>query len=305
MQAFTGIGISTAAVSAIDKIERYALEAGRHVYNAFQRVLPYFMDPRKGVPISISAIKLLSLSYVDVNSLGKIDEFASYLERIDLPTLLCGSSGCIQPPQPFYIDWSVINSAIPDLQCGFGDVVCAVQNGFRAIARAIAGAFYGLGSTLFWLAYNVANIVVIAVSRITAFFIRYVVGNIAKFVLTVWNGIVDSLKRMFCMYITLVSPAISVYKGVKSMISGKKAFGIMWLLSPLVPISLVAQDCGLMTSPQPVQPSPTVPPDYQYPLWTRPSGESVAVLDGAVAILASRTVNITDLIDVKDYNIGM
>lgn len=309
MQALFALG---GVSDAIARIERYAVNAGRHVYSAFQRIVPFFADPKKGIPVSIAAVKLLSLTHVNADSVTqKIDEFVTYLERLDLPTLLCGYSGCINPPAPFQVDWNVINEAVPDLQCGFGDVGCYIQNGFRAVARAVAGAFYGLGSTLFWLAWNVANVVVISASRLMAFVIKFIAGNVAKFMITVWNGIVDALKRMFCLYITYVAPAISIYRGVRSFIEGDKLPGLFWLMSPIIPIALVSGDCGIAGMPQ-VPPTPSQPvtaspeaPSYSTPSWYKPQSESINIVEGVAVVLASRTVRITDIIDVRDYNIGM
>jgi hypothetical protein len=317
MQSLLGaIGGFAGVSEAVSKIEDYALKAGKTVYSAFKTALPYFADPKKGVPISISAVKLLSLAMVDVNGVtGKIDEFAGYLENLDLSVLLCGNQGCVEPPPPFYVDWGAINSQLPDLQCGFGDVGCYLQNGFRAIARAIAGAFYGLGTTLTYVGWTVLNWMVVVATRIAAFILRYIVGNIAKFVLTVWNGIIGSIRSMFCLYLTHVAPMMSVYQLGQDLVRGAKLVGVLDLVMPLMPIIFVANECGITgfsftppppaPSPQPVSPSPTVPPEFSYPVWAKPVSVVEGVLTIAEARAAIRVFSVTEYIELKDYAIGV
>ncbi len=316
MQSILGALGGFAGVSdAVSKIEDYALKAGKTVYSAFEKVLPYFADPKKGVPISISAVKLLSLATVDVNAVtGKIDEFAGYLENLDLSVLLCGRQGCVEP-QPFYVDWGAINSQLPDLQCGFGDVGCYIQNGFRAIARAIAGAFYGLGTTLAYVGWTVLKWVVTVAAKIAAFILRYIVGNIAKFVLTVWNGVVGSVKTMFCMYLAYVAPALSIYNAAGDFMRGGKMMGIFDLVMPLMPLIFVAGECGVTgftftppppaPKPQPISPSPGVPPEYSYPVWAKPVSVIEGVMTIAEARAAVRVFSVTEYIELKDYAIGV
>jgi len=317
MQSILGaIGGFAGISEAVSKIEDYALKAGKTVYSAFRTALPYFIDPKKGVPISISAVKLLSLATVDVNAVTKkIDEFAGYLENLDLSVLLCGRQGCIEPPPPFYVDWGAINSQLPDLQCGFGDIGCYLQNGFRAVARAVAGAFYGLGTTLTYVGWNILNWIVTAVSRTIAFVLRYIIGNIARFVLTVWNGVVGSIRTMFCMYLAYVSPALSIYKAAKDFIRGRKMIGIFDLIMPVIPLIFVAGECGITgftftppppaPSPQPVSPSPGVPPEFSYPVWAKPVSAIEGVMTIAEARAAIRVFSVTEYIELKDYAIGM
>ena len=138
MQALSSLGATISGVA--ERVFTVARELGDVGFKAFQKVWPTLSNPRRGVPLAILGIKLVEHFAPDPNIVDPLFQFGDWMEKYD-------PSGILGPEPPiFQINWDVINVAIPDEQCTWGDVLCDTRNAIRAIARGIAGGFAAIGS---------------------------------------------------------------------------------------------------------------------------------------------------------------
>lgn len=301
MQSVAG-AVGASVVS--DKLISAARSIGSHAFSFLEKTASILRDTKKGVPFAIAIVKLADFAKTDPNTYsGPVESAGEWLMNLD-PTQLLG-----QPPQgPFYIDWNTINAILPDLQCNWGDLGCWIQNGLRALGRAVLGALYGVGSTIYWALWNFAYWTIKAVTFATGWFLKYVVANIVKFIISAMNYVADGIKKLMCMYLTYVAPFLSIYKGIADAASGKRALGIFELIAGTVlPLTIVSSECGVQlppftpppspTAPSPPPPSYTVPPNYVYPY------DSVSISDYVSVELKMKTIYITDSIVINDGSI--
>ncbi|MEM0010201.1 MAG: hypothetical protein QXT84_00750 [Candidatus Bathyarchaeia archaeon] len=285
---------------ALSRVEAEASRIGSFGISFLRRTASMLSNPAKGLPLAIGIIKLFSFAKTDPSAIsGPIAQFGEWLMNYD-PTLVIGR----QPEGPFYIDWNAVNSILPDLQCGALDVGCLIQNGLRALGRAILGALYGIGNTYYWALWNAAYWLIKAVTYIAGWFLKYLVANIVSAIVGFINTVIDGIKRMMCVYVTYVSPFLTMYDGFKLMASGRKFVGVMEMVAGIfIPFAIVAHDCGIQSpvfspAPSPSAPSPspvyTAPPGYSY------GYASVRVSDGFSATSLMKTLMLSDSVVVKD-----
>ena len=284
----------------LSRVESEATKIGSIGINFLQKTARFLSDPKKGIPLAISVVKLASFAKADPSVAVKpISDFGEWLMSYD-PANIIG-----QPPQgPFYIDWNAINGILPDLQCGPLDMGCFIQNGLRALGRATLGALYGIGNTIYWALWNVAYWLLKAVMYLAGWVLKYVVANIISALVSFVNTVLDGIKTMMCVYVTYVSPFLVMYDGFRQMTSGRRYVGVMEMVFGILPpIAIVAQDCGITVPVFPTAPSVTVPapsPVYNVPPRFAYPYVSVSVADSFTAKPLLKTLMMTDTVNVKD-----
>jgi hypothetical protein len=303
VQALSSLGLGASLTGVADKVFSTAKELGDIGYRAFEKVWPILSDPKKGVPIAIVGIKLIEQFTPDPNVVDPIFQFAEYLEKYDVHQILGPS------PPMFNIPWDTINAMLPDEQCGGLDyVACEIRNALKALARGLIGGLAGIGSFIYWALWNLAYYTVEAVLKLGSFIIKYLIVPVAKAVIAATNTVFSTIKRALCVYVQYVAPFITIYRAVEDLVSGKKLRTAADIAAGIVlPAAVVAQDCGF-ASPLPVS-VPSVQPPIQQPTYTPPPMYRYAydyylVSDSASAILRNRTLEVLDIIEVKEGTIG-
>lgn len=274
----------------LSRVEAEAYRIGSFGISFLRSTASVLSNPAKGLPLAISIIKLSSFAKTDPSAAAEpIAKFGEWLMNFD-PVKIIG-----RPPEgPFYIDWNAVNSILPDLQCAALDAGCIIQNGLRALGRAILGALYGTASTFYWTLWNAAYWLIKAVTYTAGWLLKYVVANIVSAVVNFINTVIDGIKRMMCVYVAYVSPLLTIYDGLKLAASGRKFVGVMEMVAGIfIPIAAVAQDCEMMKHPQP-PPVYTAPPGYSY------FYASVRMSDGFSAAPLVKTLILHDSVAVKD-----
>jgi hypothetical protein len=302
VQALSSLGLGASISSVAERVFSTAKELGDVGYRAFQKVWPVLSDPKKGVPLAVVGIKLIEQFSPDPNVVDPLSQFAEWLEKYD-PSNILGP-----PPPMFQINWDQINSMLPDEQCGFGDILCATRNALRALARGIIGGFAGIGLFIYWALWNLAYYALKALLSLGSFIIKYLIVPVAKAIIAAVNSVFTLIKKALCAYVQYVAPFVTIYRAVEDMASGRKwrtavdvAAGI------LLPLAVVSQDCGF-ASPLPVS-APPVGAPVQPPVYTPPPGITYAysyylMYDRAEAVLRNRTLEVYDILEVKEGTIG-
>jgi hypothetical protein len=302
VQAFAGLGVGASISGVADRVFSVAKELGNAGFRAFQKVWPVLSDPKKGVPLAVLGIKLIEHFAPDPNVVEPLAQFGEWLERYD-PSNILGP-----PPPMFQIPWDTINSVLPDEQCGFGDILCATRNALRALARGIIGGLAGIGSFLYWALWNLAYYTIKAFLLLGAFIIKYLIVPIAKAIISAVNTIFTVIKRALCVYVQHVAPYITIYRAVQDLASGRKFRTAIDIGAGIIlPMAVVAQDCGF-ASPLPVYVPPVGAP-IQRPAYTPPPGTVYGfsyyiVYDRAEAVLRNKTLEVFDVLEVKEGTIG-
>jgi len=302
VQAISSIGIGASISGVADRVFSTAKELGSAGLRAFQKIWPVLSDPKKGVPIAVVGIKLIEQFAPDPNIVDPLMEFGEWMEKYD-PSNILGP-----PPPQFNIPWDAINSMLPDEQCGFGDLLCATRNALRALARGLIGGFAGIGSFLYWALWNLAYFTIKAFLSLGAFVIRYLVVPIAKAIISAVNTVFTLIKKALCAYVQYVAPFITIYRAVEDLASGRKFRTAVDIVAGIIlPMAVVSQDCGF-ASPLQVY-APPVGAPIQSPVYTPPPAyryayEYYLVYDKAEAILSSRTIEVLDVLEVKEGTIG-
>ena len=302
MQALSSIGIGASISSVADRVFSVARELGSTGLKAFQKVWPVLSNPRRGVPLAVLGIKLVEQFAPDPNIVDPLMQFGEGLERYD-PSRMLGP-----PPPMFNIPWDAINSMLPDEQCGFGDVLCATRNALRALARGLIGGFAGVGSFIYWALWNLAYYAVKAFLSLGAFIIKYLVVPVAKAIISAVNIVFTLIKRALCVYVQYVAPFIAIYRAVEDLASGRKFRTAVDIAAGIIlPMAVVSQDCGF-ASPLPVYAPPTGA-QIPAPTYTPPPGVTYAysyylMYDKAEVILRNKTLEVLDILEVKEGTIG-
>jgi hypothetical protein len=302
VQALSSIGIGASISGVADRVFSVARELGNIGLKAFQKVWPTLSNPRRGVPLAVLGIKLVEQFAPDPNIVDPLAQFGEWMERYD-PSNILGP-----PPPPFNIPWDTINSMLPDEQCGFGDLLCATRNALRALARGIIGGFAGIGSFIYWALWNFAYYAVKALLSLGAFIIKYLVVPVAKAIISAVNTVFALIKRALCSYVQYVAPFITIYRAVEDLASGRKFRTAVDIAAGIIlPMAVVSQDCGF-ASPLPVY-APPVGAPIQPPVYTPPPGVAYAysyylMYDKAEAILRNKTLEVLDILEVKEGTIG-
>jgi hypothetical protein len=216
VQAISSIGAGAAISGVAERVFSTARELGDIGLRAFQKVWPTLSNPRRGVPLAVLGIKLIEHFAPDPNIVDPLFQFGEWMERYD-PKGILG-----EEPPIFNINWDVINAAIPDEQCGWGDVFCATRNALRALARGIIGGFAGIGSFIYWALWHLAYYAIKAFLSLGAFIIKYLVVPVAKAIITAVNTVFTLIKRALCAYIQHVAPYITIYRAIEDLASGRK-----------------------------------------------------------------------------------
>jgi len=302
VQTLSGLGVGASISSVAERVFSTARELGNIGFKAFQKVWPVLSDPKKGVPIAVAGIKLVEHFAPDPNVVDPLMQFAEWMERYD-PSNILGP-----PPPMFNIPWDTINSMLPDEQCGFGDILCATRNALRALARGIIGGFAGIGSFLYWALWNLAYYAVKAFLSLGAFVIKYLIVPVAKAIIAAVNTVFTVIKKALCAYVQYVAPFITIYRAVEDLASGRKFRTAIDIGAGIIlPMAVVAQDCGF-ASPLPVYAppvgAPIQPPAYMPPPTYRYAYEYYLVYDKAEAVLSNRTIEVLDILEVKEGTIG-
>ena len=301
MQTLSSIGVGSISGVA-ERVFSTARELGDIGLKAFQKVWPVLSDPKKGVPLAVVGIKLVEQFTPDPNVVDPLMQFAEWMERYD-PSQMLGP-----PPPMFNIPWDAINSMLPDEQCGFGDVLCATRNALRALARGLIGGFAGVGSFVYWALWNLTYYTVKALLLFGAFIIKYLVVPIAKAIISAVDIVFTLIKKALCTYVQYVAPFVTIYRVVEDLASGRKFRTAVDIAAGIIlPLAVVAQDCGF-ASPLPVYVPPVGSPIRQ-PVYTPPPGTVYAysyyiVYDKAEATLKNRTLEVYDILEVKEGTIG-
>jgi len=300
VQALSSLGVAISGVA--DRVFTVARELGDVGFKAFQKVWPVLSDPKKGVPLAILGIKLVEHFAPDPNIVDPIFEFGNWMEKYD-PKEILG-----EEPPIFQINWDVINATIPDEQCGWGDVFCATRNALRALARGLVGGFAGIGSFIYWAVWHTVYYAIKVFLLLGAYLIKYLVVPIAKAIISAVNSVFTLVKRALCAYIQHVAPYITIYRAIEDLASGRKFKTAIDIGAGIIlPMAVVSQDCGF-PSPLPVY-APPVSAPIRTPVYTSPRGVIYAysyylVYDRAEAVLSSRTIEVHDIIEVKEGTIG-
>jgi len=302
VQSISSLGAGAAISGVAERVFSTARELGDIGLRAFQKVWPTLSNPRRGVPLAVLGIKLIEHFAPDPNIVDPLFQFGEWMERYD-------PSGILGPEPPiFQINWDAINAAIPDEQCTWGDVLCDTRNALRAIARGIAGGFAAIGSFIYWTLWHLAYYAIKAFLSLGAFIIKYLVVPVAKAIISAVNTVFTLIKRALCAYIQHVAPYITIYRAVEDLASGRKFRTAIDIgVGIILPMAVVSQDCGF-PSPLPVY-APPVGAPIQTPVYTPPPGVIYAfsyylVYDRAEAILSSRTIEVYDIVEVKEGTIG-
>jgi hypothetical protein len=304
VQTLSSIGIGASISGVADRVFSTAKELGSAGLRAFQKIWPVLSDPKKGVPIAVVGIKLIEQFAPDPNIVDPLMEFGEWMERYD-PSKILGL-----PPPQFNIPWDTINSMLPDEQCvgGLDYPLCLTRNALRALARGIIGGFAGVGSFLYWALWKLAYYAVKALLSLGAYIIKYLIVPIAKAIISAVNTVFTLIKRALCVYVQYVAPFIAIYRAVEDLASGRKfRTAIDIAASIILPMAVVSQDCGF-ASPLPVH-APPVGTPIQPPVYTPPPGVTYAysyylMYDKAEAILRNRTLEVLDILEVKEGTIG-
>jgi hypothetical protein len=302
MQSLPGLGIGASISGVAERIFSTAGELGSAGLKAFQKVWPTLSNPRRGVPIAVLGIKLVEHFAPDPNVVDQLAQFAEWMERYD-PSHVLGS-----PPPVFQVPWDAINTMLPDEQCVFGDVLCGTRNALRALARGLIGGLAGVASILYWALWSLTYYVIKAFLSLGAFIIKYLIVPVAKAIISAVNTVLTVIKRALCVYVQYVAPFITIYRAVEDLASGRKFRTAIDILAGIVlPVAVVSQDCGF-APPLPVYAPPTVVP-VQRPTYAPPRGITYAysyylAYDRAEAVLSSRTIEVRDIIEVKEGTIG-
>jgi len=300
VQALSSLGAAISGVA--DRVFTVARELGDVGFKAFKKVWPVLSDPKKGVPLAILGIKLVEQFAPDPNIVDPIFEFGNWMEKYN-PKEILG-----EEPPIFQINWDVISATIPDEQCGWGDVFCATRNALRALARGLVGGFAGIGSFIYWAVWHTVYYAIKVFLLLGAYLIKYLVVPVAKAIITAVNGVFTLVKRALCAYIQHVAPYITIYRAIEDLASGRKFKTAIDIGAGIIlPMAVVSQDCGF---PSPlVTYAPPVSAPIRTPVYTPPPGVIYAysyylVYDRAEAILSSRTIEVYDIIEVKEGTIG-
>jgi hypothetical protein len=172
----------------------------------------------------------------------------------------------------------------------------------------LIGGFAGVGSFLYWALWNLAYFTIKAFLSLGAFVIKYLIVPIAKAIISAVNTVFTLIKRALCVYVQYVAPFITIYRAVEDLTSGKKFRTAVDIAAGIIlPMAVVSQDCGF-ASPLPVH-APPVGSPIQPPVYTPPPGVIYAysyylVYDKAEAILRNRTIEVFDILEVKEGTIG-
>ena len=303
MQALSSIGIGASISGVADRVFSVAKELGSVGLQVFQKVWPTLSNPRRGVPLAVLGIKLIEQFAPDPNIVDPLAQFGEWMERYD-PSNILGP-----PPPMFQIPWDTINSMLPDEQCaGLDYPLCVTRNALRALARGLIGGFAGIGSFLYWALWNLAYYAVRAFLSLSAFIIKYLIVPVAKAIISAVSTIFSVVKRALCVYVQHVAPYITIYRAVEDLASGRKFLTAVDIaVGTILPMAVVSQDCGF-ASPLPVYAppvgAPIQPPAYTPPPAYRYAYEYYLVYDKAEAILRNRTLEVLDILEVKEGTIG-
>jgi len=244
VQALSGIGLGASISGVAERVFSTAKELGDIGFRAFQKVWPILSNPRMGVPLAVLGIKMVEHFAPDPNVVDPLMQFAEWLERYD-PSNILGPE-----PPVFNIPWDAINAMLPDEQCAFGDILCATRNALRALARGIIGGFAGVGSFIYWALWHLAYYVILAFMKLGAFIIKYLVVPVAKALIAAVNTVFTVVKRALCVYVQYVAPFITIYRAVEDWASGRKFRSAIDVVAGIVlPMAVVAQDCGFASPP--------------------------------------------------------
>jgi len=302
VQSISSFGVGVAISGVAERVFSTARELGDIGLRAFQKVWPTLSNPRRGVPLAVLGIKLIEHFAPDPNIVDPLFEFGNWMEKYN-PKEILGPE-----PPIFQINWDAINAAIPDEQCGWGDVFCATRNALRALARGLVGGFAGIGSFIYWALWHLAYYAIKALLSLGAFVIKYLVVPVAKAIISAVNTVFTLIKRALCAYIQHVAPYITIYRAVEDLASGRKFRTAIDIgVGIILPMAVVSQDCGF-PSPLPVYAPPVIAP-IQPPVYTSPPGVIYAysyylIYDRAEAVLSSRTIEVYDIVEVKEGTIG-
>jgi hypothetical protein len=303
VQALSGLGLGASISGVAERVFSTARELGEAGFRAFQKVWPTLSNPRRGVPLAVLGIKLVEHFAPDPNVVDPLMQFGEWMERYD-PSNILGP-----PPPMFQIPWDTINSMIPDEHCaGLDYPLCVTRNALRSLARGVIGGFAGIGSFLYWALWNLAYYAVKAFLSLSAFIIKYLIVPVAKAIIAAVNTVFTIIKKALCAYVQYVAPFITIYRAVEDLASGKKFRTAIDIAAGIVlPLATVSQDCGF-ASPLPVH-APPVGAPMTPPVYTPPSGIIYAfsyyiVYDRAEAVLRNRTLEVYDIIDIKEGTIG-
>ena len=302
MQALSSLGVAISGVA--DRVFTVARELGDVGFKAFKKVWPVLSDPKKGVPLAILGIKMVELFAPDPNIVDPLFQFGEWMERYD-PKEILG-----EEPPILNIPWDQINRMFPDEVCsgGLDYPLCLTRNALRALARGIIGGFAGIGSFIYWALWHTVYYLIKVFLLLGAYLIKYLVVPVAKAIISAVNTVFTLIKRALCTYIQHVAPYITIYRTIQDWVSGKKFWSVVDVAAGIVlPAALVAQDCGF-PSPLPVY-APPVGAPIQTPVYTPPPGVIYAysyylVYDRAEAVLSNRTIEVYDIVEVKEGTIG-
>jgi len=304
VQSLSSIGAGAAISGVAERVFSTARELGDIGLRAFQKVWPILSDPKKGVPLAVVGIKLVEQFAPDPNIVDPIFQFGEWLEKYD-PSHLLGPE-----PPILNIPWDQINQMFPDEVCsgGLDYPLCVTRNALRALARGIVGGFAGIGSFIYWSLWHLAYYATKAFISLSAFIIKYLVVPVAKAIISAVNTVFTLVKRALCAYIQYVAPFITIYRAVEDLASGRKFRTAIDIgAGILFPMAVVSQDCGF-ASPLLVYTPPVSAPIWK-PVYTPPRGIIYAssyylVYDKAEAVLSSRTIEVYDILEVKEGTIG-
>ena len=303
MQALSSLGIGASIAGVAERVFSTARELGDIGLKAFQKVWPILSDPKKGVPLAILGIKLVEHFAPDPNIVDPIFKFGEWMEKYD-PKEILG-----EEPQIFQINWDVINAAIPDEQCGWGDFICGTRNALRALARGIIGGFAGIGSFIYWALWHLAYYAIKVFLLLGAYLIKYLIVPIAKAVISAVNTVFTLIKKALCTYIQYVAPFITIYRAVSDLSTGKKLYTAVDVVAGIVlPAAVVAQDCGFpspLTISAPSLPSPIQQPVYTSPPIFRYAYDYYTAYDYASAVLMLRVVSVYDKLTISEGGTGI
>ena len=302
MQSISSISAGAAISGVAERVFSTARELGDIGLKAFQKVWPTLSNPRRGVPLAVLGLKLIEHFAPDPNIVDPLFEFGNWMEKYD-PKGILG-----EEPPIFNINWDAINAAIPDEQCGWGDVFCATRNALRALARGLVGGFAGIGSFIYWALWHLAYYAIKVFLLLGAFLIKYLIVPIAKAIISAVNTVFTLIKRALCVYVQYVAPFITIYRAVEDLTSGRKFRTAIDIGAGIIlPMAVVSQDCGF-ASPLPVY-APPVGAPIQQPVYAPPpifryAYDYYLAYDKAEAILSNRIISAYDILEVKEGTIG-
>jgi hypothetical protein len=302
VQALSSLGAAISGVA--DRVFTVARELGDVGFKAFQKVWPTLSNPRRGVPLAILGIKLVEHFAPDPNIVDPIFEFGNWMENYD-PKGILG-----EEPPILNIPWDQINRMFPDEVCNINwdYPLCVTGNALRALARGLVGGFAGIGSFIYWAVWHTVYYAIKVFLLLGAYLIKYLVVPVAKTIITAVNGVFTLVKRALCAYIQHVAPYITIYRAIEDLASGRKFKTAIDIgVGIILPMAVVSQDCDF-PSPLPVY-APPVGAPIRTPVYTPPRGIIYAfsyylVYDRAEAVLSSRTIEVRDIIEVKEGTIG-